>query len=547
MKTRTFTSTKKTSSTLTVEIPWEIFWGRVSTEIACTPTHGKHLLMVVRPALQFYTLASTSKLIQFIRDDPISAWTYPGLGLSHVAVAELSRILEFSTTLQVSDPRDRIYAFLGVLQPLGVEVPDPDYSKCVEEVFLETRAALAEKLCKVGESSAVRGLFVQACHDCVELYNFGGRKQSKFSESKTLASTARHASLERLGNTKLDQAQHRCSMATNDSHKQDNTTFHPPTIPATPESNKGPESGKALLDTPASPAIALGRYVLTDGETDEDSMSETSMSSSSAADVETTYLDFFESFLEYHKQLLVEQVVAQLKSNPLPDALMEYADGGVSSNSASVGERQSCLEQNGNTGRKLGWESGNRERGKCRKRMEDGGEDEDEEEKEQPPKKQPRDRILVDPRDRLACPYFQRNSQGPRLHQSCRGPGFENLARLKYVKVRLNLPKLCLTIIREHLYRNNHVYRCDRCGDVFARRASLTEHLQSLQACERRDCKATFDPAEGFDDEQKANIKKKTIQSWDEIFKILFPEDPKSSYPPHRKFLGGVVAQRSLT
>ena len=39
----------------------------------------------------------------------------------------------------------------------------------------------------------------------------------------------------------------------------------------------------------------------------------------------------------------------------------------------------------------------------------------------------------VDIWDRLACPYFQRNSQGPRIMGSCRGLWFENLARLKYV------------------------------------------------------------------------------------------------------------------
>ena len=140
------------------EVEWEIFWSRVSTEIARGLGRAKDPPTLVRPALRFYTLASTSKLIRFLREDPISSWAYTDLGLSQIVVAEFGRILNFSTTLNVSDPRDRIYALLGMSQPLGIEIPVPDYSKSVEVVFQEAIIAMIKKIYEVEVSSKARPL-----------------------------------------------------------------------------------------------------------------------------------------------------------------------------------------------------------------------------------------------------------------------------------------------------------------------------------------------------------------------------------------------------
>jgi len=68
---------------------------------------------------------------------------------------------------------------------------------------------------------------------------------------------------------------------------------------------------------------------------------------------------------------------------------------------------------------------------------------EDEDDETPLPKKTATDASVVDPRDRLACPYFQRNSHGPRLRSSCQGPGFETVSRLKYAQNAIRVVTVC--------------------------------------------------------------------------------------------------------
>jgi hypothetical protein len=63
----------------------------------------------------------------------------------------------------------------------------------------------------------------------------------------------------------------------------------------------------------------------------------------------------------------------------------------------------------------------------------------------------------------------------------------------------------------------------------------LNYHLCAQDICEKKDWKPDFDRAEGFDDQQERDIRRKTIRSWHAVFKILFPEDAEDTYPPQRK------------
>jgi hypothetical protein len=61
----------------------------------------------------------------------------------------------------------------------------------------------------------------------------------------------------------------------------------------------------------------------------------------------------------------------------------------------------------------------------------DGGDDYDDDDPNNRRRKPIKKKADVDEL-RYACPYFQRNSQNPRLHRACLGPGFLTIHRLKY-------------------------------------------------------------------------------------------------------------------
>jgi len=69
--------------------------------------------------------------------------------------------------------------------------------------------------------------------------------------------------------------------------------------------------------------------------------------------------------------------------------------------------------------------------------------------------------------------------------------------------------------------------------------------LRQPEPCTLIDWKPTFDRAQGFDNEQQKDIRRKTIRSWQAVFKILFPEDAEHTYPPQRELLQALVV--SLT
>lgn len=480
------------------EVEWEIFWDSISTEIDRL-NYGHNPSTSIRRALQLYTLTSTSRLKQFLHQHPIFSWAYADLDLSKIALAELPRILRFHATLHASDPRDKIYSLLGLLQPLGIELPAPDYSKSVEVVFREAAMELMKKVSPANDFSYFKVL------DIDDLWQGGDKKTFTSYEFLNLT-------FKPLGNITLDQAQRLSLTLHDDSMKGHHAAFQTLAIHTTPMSVRDFSSEKIPAGVAASPGGALRNSLYADEGVDEDSLSEASMTSRSTMEIEIAYLSFFEKLVGYHKQLLLNLVLDHLKSKPDFGAVVTCNGGSSSSHNGPVGNEKSYAVGGGKDNCQQKPYSTDERGGNCRKRDDDEAEDEDEIERR--PTKQLKDRS-IDIRDRLACPYFQRNSQGPRLHASCRGLGFETIARLK-----------------EHLYRVHLIYLCDRCGDVFTKRPELTQHLRSQQMCDAKDWRATFDPAQGFDNQQQEDIRRRTIRTWNQIFKILFPNDPESSYPP---------------
>jgi hypothetical protein len=139
--------------------------------------------------------------------------------------------------------------------------------------------------------------------------------------------------------------------------------------------------------------------------------------------------------MEGHKQLLLECVVNHLKSSQSSGTLLCNGGGEVLALAGSPGIQESNGNASqGNQANKMqvvAMEDMGGPRG--RKRISKEDEDESEDDLEGYPQKQLKGCELVDLSKRFACPYFQWNSQGPRLHSACGGPGFPTMARLKYV------------------------------------------------------------------------------------------------------------------
>jgi len=56
------------------------------------------------------------------------------------------------------------------------------------------------------------------------------------------------------------------------------------------------------------------------------------------------------------------------------------------------------------------------------------------------------------------------------------------------------------------------------------------------QICNTEDWRAIYDRDRGFEDAQKDSIQRKSMRTWNSIYKILFPEDPEGEYPPQCEF-----------
>jgi hypothetical protein len=163
-------------------------------------------------------------------------------------------------------------------------------------------------------------------------------------------------------------------------------------------------------------------------ELEEDAMSDTSTTSKAVTDLPIIFHPLFNGFVVSHKQLLHRQVLDHIKSASLPApvfaAFTETAAAfGYEYNESNLGFADNYWGKSTAEGSK---QSGGAQ-GKKRK-SDDESEDDDAGQRR---RKRGKERANIDPGEFLACPYFQRNSLGPRLRRACRGPGFESIHRLK--------------------------------------------------------------------------------------------------------------------
>ncbi|KAM5368485.1 hypothetical protein ACJZ2D_009462 [Fusarium nematophilum] len=460
------------------ELEWEGFWAASLDEMSSTfvPTH----LRLMQPALQLYALTSTSESIRFLHKYSWGSTPCKSRDpdLLDRALAEFENILVYSASLQVDDPRDHIYALLGVLNSLGVVVPPPDYSKSSKSVFWDTRKALVKQ---AGIARMrVRLGNVPSCGQ--DLYSIFDKRLSNLEQPLVFFPNT-FASESSYGDPRWNRAQVLRWLL-----------YHGSAI----ESHHG-RLGRNLeiLSFDASKFFQKtfpnwGRMRLKDLKEPQD----LAKGREDTAESDTPYQAFFQRYLGHHEQFLRRVVREHLKQSPLSGVLSCCSDEGGSrpSDSDQLGRRRLGLQQTAKVTKGVGL----RTAGSIRRRRE---EDEDDEENSQPPRKQAKGRSLIDPRDRLACPYFQRNPDSARLSRACRDEGFPTIARLK-------------------------------CGMVFEDRLIRAEHNRATVVCDATRWRDSFDPAVGFDEQQKEDLKRKSIRNWQQVFKILFPRDPESSYPP---------------
>ncbi|KAK1513539.1 uncharacterized protein CCOS01_14481 [Colletotrichum costaricense] len=113
----------------------------------------------------------------------------------------------------------------------------------------------------------------------------------------------------------------------------------------------------------------------------------------------------------------------------------------------------------------------------------------------------------------LACPYIKHDPLRYSQRRGCRGAAFPNTSRLK-----------------EHLHRTHRQKpNCPRCRGIFKTELEVIDHLQAQSLC-----KVVQDEGdvEGFDAAQEKLLRSKKRRKgvdteedkWEEIFKILFPD-----------------------
>jgi hypothetical protein len=180
--------------------------------------------------------------------------------------------------------------------------------------------------------------------------------------------------------------------------------------------------------------------------------------------------------------------------------------------------------------------------------------DEEDDPQERDPKKYKEgEHGLADGDPLLACPFWKKDPAKYNKHYlsdtntrmnkygRCEGPGFTTMHRLKYVKP-LFLLRVCPTNpSREHLERKHTHAQCERCGAVFdgsdepTRAKRLQDHLRLAVPCELSDTIVQ----EGISTTQWATIRKQvdkkgkgnsrpigksTVEKWNEIWVVLFPD-----------------------
>ncbi|KAI1091438.1 hypothetical protein F5B19DRAFT_261607 [Rostrohypoxylon terebratum] len=125
----------------------------------------------------------------------------------------------------------------------------------------------------------------------------------------------------------------------------------------------------------------------------------------------------------------------------------------------------------------------------------------------------------VNPKKRLACPYYRHDPAKFGGQRACAGPGFDGINRLK-----------------EHLYRKHGCSQpaCPRCRRDFKKRADLEEHQRALDICVlapdyQAEGRMTLEQQEAIRPRMPRNATNES--RWKDIYCILFPDTVSQNMP----------------
>ncbi|KAH0551516.1 hypothetical protein GP486_007267 [Trichoglossum hirsutum] len=108
---------------------------------------------------------------------------------------------------------------------------------------------------------------------------------------------------------------------------------------------------------------------------------------------------------------------------------------------------------------------------------------------------------------------------------------------------------ICLSSLKEHLYRRHQVFQCERCGCEFPTKDERVCHLRVEKPCDVRDARNS----EGVTEEKmerlrsRKNLPSDKVGQWNRIYEILFPgeEIPSPYFNDHQPTEGEPISAYS--
>ncbi|KAI8961961.1 heterokaryon incompatibility protein-domain-containing protein [Daldinia sp. FL1419] len=455
-------------------IEWESV-GTLLQQAAVVKREGiSHLLP---KAIHFHSLTTTSPMLRLLLDGN-SVNSTKGFNKTYTQSLslEIRRILSFSSELKTSDPRDKIYALVGVMAALEVDL-GIDYSRPLALIYKDSFSAFSMKAC-----SFQRWTPKTADVSFAFLHMGPGNSFHKL---------------------------HSLPVRTKGSVTRSQATGSRKITPKPTYTVQYLHWGEDMINLPLNkvvPNIIPNETWSTKVENGNCSGSddETESTISSHELGELSYLSLAHSlarsFSIRKRNWLISRVSVELG----PVLSQCTRDGG----NTRCQQTASC--SNGRADSQ--GISPTSQRPKSHRRSRDQDDHSDDEGNQEHPRKKNKGSDVDDIKKLLACPFHQREPRRPSINRSCTGPGWASIARLK-----------------EHLYRVHFVHRCRRCKSRFITASELDQHYEALIPCMASSAPA--DPMEGFNENQREGLKCRRVQDWKKIYQILFPDDDENTIP----------------
>ncbi|KAI0384071.1 heterokaryon incompatibility protein-domain-containing protein [Hypomontagnella monticulosa] len=366
-------------------IEWE-YAGRILRKAAVKERENFHQSLL--KAIHFHALTTASPILRRLLDRSRAAISGKrSRDLTKTLSLEVSRILSFSSGLETSDPRDKIFALIGLMAALEIDL-QIDYCRPMPLIYAEN----VSMFIKMGAP------FVRSPFESRGAYSF-------WNVDFGFVYYGFHAQAVKFTATTKDQ-------------KWKNQ------VPG--------HQYKWSMKFPSISTITTPKEEVTNWSED-DSSTISSLLQDSIEELDYTSLvrSLTHSVLIRRKNWLIERVCARL--GPILSQCANDRDGyrhqKVSTNWSTSAGKQDKLTRGRRT--------------KNQGTQRDRDEHSDDEEDQEHPRKRNRGNNAGEIKKLLACPFHQRDPQRPSTHRSCNGPGWASISRLKEHLYRAHFAHRC--------------------------------------------------------------------------------------------------------